>query len=244
MHPGQRQRVFVPVCPPCNAILNTRFELPARPILRQVLTQGWSVGFTTAEWRTVGLWYAKILLMLGHPEAAYSNDTISAGIVVRWATGSPDISWLFKGADPPGDLSLWVFNASLTPAQPSHGVVVPRVVHTPGADPVTFHFIKVVDVNGPCLTLLSHPGWPVKHPLVDQGQAWELLRDPPSSGNLSLLPQLSDDVIAWHAYDMTLASGFRLGAGLLPPLRAGDPSPFPPPEVRDVLTDAQPVPAP
>jgi hypothetical protein len=232
IHPAKRQRVLLPACTTCNGEMDRRFEKPAMPVIRRLKAAGWSGPATADEWGNVGRWFAKILLLLGNPQARYEHPAISDE-VVRFGLGTPDISWLTNGEPPPEGLSLWVFRASAEPAAPTYRMSVPRLVRVPDGDPVTFHFLQV-SMDGLSVTLLSHPGWTVQHPLVERGHAWELLRDPPEGGDLTLLPKLSRTVVQWRASDWTLTPGARLGQGL-PPLYATDA--FMAPELAGVVAE-------
>jgi hypothetical protein len=86
---------------------------------------------------------------------------------------------------PPADLSLWVFNGTLANDTTRYRVLVPGTVISADGSRTDFHFM-MLGTEGLCVTLLSHPGWPVEHPLVQVGHAWELLHDPPDRGDLFL----------------------------------------------------------
>ncbi|MGK5681654.1 hypothetical protein [Actinoplanes sp. URMC 104] len=217
IHLDERQRVLIPACEPCNTELNRRFEDPAKPIIRRLMgPAGWTGEATAEEWKIVGLWFAKVLLLLGHPEARYSHPTISKH-AVKFDVGTPDLSWLIDSSPPPTGLSLWVFKGSTIRGKPEYVVPTPRSVRTPDGDAVDFHYLLWAS-SGMCVTLLSHSGWPIEHPLVEQGHAWELLHGA-QGGDLSALQEHSFSAITWTTFDATLKEGFSLD-GTLPPLRA------------------------
>jgi hypothetical protein len=39
------------------------------------------------------------------------------------------------------------------------------------------------------VTVISHPGMTIVHPLVERGEAWELIRNAPEAGDLAQLPE-------------------------------------------------------
>ncbi len=233
IHPARRMRVLIPACESCNAELNRRFEVPAKPIIKRLAAKGWAGPATAEEWHIVGLWFAKILLLLGNPRARYEHPHVNEK-AIRFEAGEPDISWLINQSPPPEGLSLWVFNASRNLDDRLFRVAVPRAVRTADGGTVPFHFMMVT-LEGLSVTLLSHAGWPVEHPLVERGQAWELLHTPPS-GDLSLLPRLSYQAVFWRAFTATLAEGAQLG-GDLPPLRASEA--LVPPEIMTMVANAE-----
>jgi hypothetical protein len=93
---------------------------------------------------------------------------------------------------PPADLSLWVSNGTLADDTTRYRVPVPSTVIGADGSRRDFHFM-MLGTEDLCVTLLSHPGWPVEHPLVQVGHAWELLHNPPDRGDLSgATPAISD----------------------------------------------------
>jgi len=64
LHLAQRQRVLVPACESCNAILNTRFEAPAKKVVRRLVPNSWTGEAEAHEWAAVGQWFAKIFSSL------------------------------------------------------------------------------------------------------------------------------------------------------------------------------------
>jgi hypothetical protein len=133
---------------------------------------------------------------------------------------------------PPADLSLWVFHGTLADDTTRYRVPVPSTVIGADGSRTDFHFM-MLGTEGLCVTLLSHPGWPIEHPLVQVGHAWELLHDPPDRGDLSSLPRLGWKTVAWTSFLPTLAAGVALD-GTLPPLRHTDDWPATP-DVMELL---------
>jgi len=220
----------MPACAPCNTELNRRFEEPAKPVVRRLKKLNWAGGATSEEWRALGLWLAKNLLMLGNPRARWEHPRIDQG-AVRFYDEPPGLTWLTNGAPVPEGLSLWVFNSSLDPGDVMHRVPIPRVVRYSAAGNAHFHLLMQAE-EGICVTLVSHPGWRILHPLVEAGVAWELLRDTPPDADLSALPRLGYKAVRWASFDSTLREGVAMGDNL-PPLRSTNE--IIAPEIADVL---------
>jgi len=215
IHPERRQRVLLPACLSCNNELNRRFEVPAKTLIKRLAATNWVGHATAEEWRTIGLWFAKVLLLLGHPSARYEHPVIDDR-AVRFRGALPTYHWLVNGGPPPASLSLWVFNASEAKEAATWVLPVPRTVYTSDGLSADYTFLRHGG-RGLSATLLEHPGWPVDHPLVASGQAWELIHSP-HAGDLSSLPPHSHEVISWRSCEATLKPDRTLGDGL-PPLQ-------------------------
>ncbi|MGW9345985.1 hypothetical protein ACWGR3_31065, partial [Streptomyces albidoflavus] len=122
-----RQRLLLPACERCNSILNTRFEEPAKPVVRRLAPNQWTGFADASEWAAIGRWFAKILSFATHPRAHYQHPEINKHHI-RGEWDTKHFSWLIDGSHPPTDLSLWVFRADLTKGTPMHRVWVPRSV--------------------------------------------------------------------------------------------------------------------
>lgn len=194
VHPTERQRVFLDACRSCNQELNRRFEVPAKPIIKDLVDAGWAGEILQGDLEVVGLWFAKVLLLLGHPRAHHSDSRFDFDRRERFVGPGPDLSWLVTDAPAPADLSLWVFNADTSLNESMHEVVVPRI--PPNGDGGVLNYLQVAE-DGICASLLWHPGWPVSHPLVAQGFAWELLHGAPEGGDISQLPRVSYNAVSW-----------------------------------------------
>lgn len=83
----------------------------------------------------------------------------------------------------------------------------------------------MVTLDGICLMLLFHPGWAVRHPLVEEGIIWELLHSS-QSGELASLPVLPYNAVSWRSRDAELLDGVHLD-GTLPPFRVTNDAPLP-----------------
>lgn len=215
LHFDERQRLLVPACRPCNAILDTRFEKPAKDVVRRLAPNSWTGVAETQEWAAMGLWFAKILLLATHPLAHHQHPEINKHqIVGDWAT--KDYAWLIDGTPPPADLSLWAFRAEQKKGTSTAQVMLPKVVQLDDGNIARFP-MTMITLDGICLTLVYHPGWPIDHPLVANGSAWELLHNP-LKGNLADLPLMPFNSINWYRPStVVLADGLKLD-GTLPAL--------------------------
>lgn len=182
----QRVRVFLPVCSDCNAQLAKRFEEPAIEIVTRIATNRWRGQLTGAEWQVVGLWWAKIGLMLGNRAARFDHRKINDS-VPRFEGHQPDYAWMVNNSPAPTDLSVFVHHASMSPGTTVATLGVPETVDM--ADGSTRHS-HVFQVTTPelAVSVVSHPGMTIDHPLVARGEAWELLRAAPNIGDLAHLP--------------------------------------------------------
>lgn len=195
IHHPTRQRVLLPVCRDCNQELNNRFEKPARPIVEALATNGWAGTFDETEWRAVGLWWAKVLLMLGHPKARLADSRLN-DIAVRFDNAPPHYTWMINGDPPPSYLSLWVFRGAIIDADPEFMMVLPNDVAMADGTIALCHEMSLV-TEGLCVTVVSHPGISIGHPLAERQDAWELLHSPPKRGDLSNFSVLSGKTVAW-----------------------------------------------
>lgn len=182
-----RIRVLLPVCTECNNELNRRFEQPAEKSVRELATSRWLGGHSAFEWKAVGLWWAKIGLMLGHPAARYSHRELDR-YAVRFRQAPPDYKWMVDGSPTPTGLSVFVHHASLEHGTIGATLAVPEHVQMADGSLQVSHVLQIVtpDIS---VSVVSHPGMTVVHPLVERGEAWELLRGAPPSGDLASLPQ-------------------------------------------------------
>ncbi|MCR2799487.1 hypothetical protein QNO21_10150 [Microbacterium sp. zg-Y818] len=224
LHLPERQRLLVPACADCNANLNTRFEQPAKEVVRRLAPNTWTGAAKANEWAAVGMWFAKILLLATHPLALHQHPEINKHrIIGDWET--EDFAWLIGGTPPPPGLSLWAFRADREKGAPAARVFLPKVVQLDDGSTTRFP-MTMITLEGICLTLVSHPGWDIEHPLVAGGAAWELLHSA-HKGDLADLPLLPFNAVTWRRPNtVVLADGLRLD-GTLPPLGAITDSPVP-----------------
>ncbi|WP_353953574.1 hypothetical protein V6K52_09230 [Knoellia sp. S7-12] len=182
----RRTRVFLPVCQACNGKLAQRFEDPAIDTVTQLSTNRWLGGHSAAEWQAVGMWWAKIGLMLGHADARYEHRKLNEE-AIRFNSSPPEYKWMVDGTAVPVDLSVFVHHSSMDAGETEAILGVPEhIALSNGAFRVS-HVFQIVTPNV-AVAVVSHPGLTVVHPLVERGEAWELLRGSPSNGDLAALP--------------------------------------------------------
>ncbi len=226
----RRQRVLLPVCEGCNGSLDLFVEKPAKDVIRDLVTNRWAGSVERSEWQALGVWFAKVLLLLGHPRSRHEHPAIDR-VAVRFDGRPPDYTWLVDGSAPPKELSLWVHNCDMDDETTKYRVPLPNVVISEGQE-VNFE-VMVLGMEGLCVTMVWHPGWQIVHPLESQGLAWELLHSPPTRGDLSSLSRMGAKSVAWTPFRPTLKEGFVLD-WTLPPLAATESWPAAP-EVLGIL---------
>jgi len=193
---SQRTRVFLPVCEPCNGELAKRFEDPAIDAIEQLSTNRWLGAHTANEWQAVGLWWAKVGLMLGHPAARYEHRKLNQE-AIRFNGPPPDYTWMVDGSPAPQHLSVFIHHASTDPGQTEATLGVPEHVEMSDGTVQVSHLFQIVTPEM-AITVVSHPGMSIVHPLVKHGEAWELLHGAPGTGDLASLPKYGHRVVVFR----------------------------------------------
>lgn len=186
----RRQRVMLGICGPCNAAMERAIEAPAQPAVTALALNGWKGEYAREEWRAVGLWLAKVLLLVAHEDSRLENPRLQKAIRYAFDPPMPDLRWLTDGSGVPGHVSLFVHNADMDDDKTEFQLSIPAQVHSDEGNTSHCHVLSMA-TPGLCATVVSHPGITLDHPMVRQGQAWELLHSPPRRGDLSTLPPLS-----------------------------------------------------
>lgn len=196
--------VHVPMCTPCNGRSNTVIEEPARPVVRKIpRTDEGSWPFLTAEEAgALGRWLLKVGVLLAHPDADHDNPHVQrdSDLKVRERVFHPEwASWIAAGVDPPADFSVYVSRVDDAPwTGDTQWIVLARQLRVGGEE---IHFMsrsfRVRDLQA---TIVWHPGWPVRHPLVEAGRAVVLWPRPSGPIDLSALPPVHPREVAF-AYD-------------------------------------------
>lgn len=190
-----RQRVFLPACSACNTELNVRFERPALAAVKALASNAWVGKVGREDWQAIGMWWVKVLLMLGNPRAKMADDQLNS-VAVRFDDAPPDYTWMVNGSAPPSDMSLWVFNGTMAKSHPEFTLVLPSTVTMLDGANSLCHELSLA-TPGLCVTAVSHPGISIDHPLEKRQDAWELLHSPPQEGDLSQLRALPYNTVAW-----------------------------------------------
>lgn len=190
---SQRQRVMLGICYACNQSMNMTIEEPAKPVVGPLALNGWRGECTREDWRAVGLWWAKVLLLVGHPDSTLENPRLQK--LVRWHFESaPDVRWLTDGNGIPDHVSVFIHRADFKKAGTRHELVVPAHVFMDDGTIADCHVLSLA-TPGMAVTAVSSPGVTIEHPLVASGHAWELLHTPPAGGALQRLRPLPRDVV-------------------------------------------------
>lgn len=185
--PKERQRVLLDICERCNTELDRRFEKTAKAPIEELILDGWAGTHSAAEWSAVGMWFAKVTLMLGHSNARIGHDLLNEQARIEFDGPMPDYSWMVDGSAPPSDLSLFVFRADMESDEEKFRLVLPSSVLNDDGTVAQVHVFSVA-MEGISVTVVSHPGTVVEHPMVKIGEAAELLHSPPDEFDLSSLP--------------------------------------------------------
>lgn len=206
---SERQRVLLRVCKPCNQAMEKRFESPAKPLVERLAKNRWAGSLDHDEWRVIGHWWAKVLLLQSHPLARYGDELLNRHARVVFDYPLPELSWMTDGSPMPAGLSLFVYHADPSDSTPSDvNLVIPEWVVDPVGVEIRCHVIAMA-TPGLGAIAVWHPGLRIDHPLVRGGDAWELVHQPPASGSdLSQAPLLGR-----LSLYMGIAPGTRARAG-------------------------------
>lgn len=203
----KRTRVFLPVCTDCNNKLGARFEDPAISSIKQLSVNRWLGPHSASEWQAVGMWWAKIGLMLGHPAARYDHRLLNDQ-AIRFGGAPPDYSWMVDGSPAPDHLSVFVHHATMEPGEPEAVLGVPEHVQM-ADDSVSVSHVFQIATPDLAVAVVSHPGMTIVHPLVERGEAWELLRGAPPLGDLASLPQFGHRRVVFRQ-GLLVHEGFQI----------------------------------
>jgi hypothetical protein len=97
----------------------------------------------------------------------------------------------------PLDLSVFVHHGSMETGAVGAILAVPEHVQMADGSVRVSHVFQITtpDVS---VSVVSHPGMTVVHPLVERGEAWELLRGAPQGGDLASLPQYGHGYVVFR----------------------------------------------
>lgn len=189
----KRQRIMIPVCDHCNAEMNRRIEVPAKSVIEQLALNAWRGRYKREEWRAFGVWWAKVLLLIGHDESFLENARLNKLVNLNFET-RPDLRWLTDGSPVPDHVSVFVYNADFTRTGTEHELVLPARVMFDDKTSAACHMLSLA-TPGLGVAAVSHPGVVVRNPLVKGGRAWEVLHDPPRRGDIGRLKPVQRDAV-------------------------------------------------
>jgi hypothetical protein len=188
--------VHVPMCEPCNALLNTRFEEPAKPVVRRLLSfdvnHTWPT-LSAAEVQALALWLLKVGLLSAHPAAVHdipqvNNDPAYPRLdpfLPKW------IEWMRTGSPPPHGFSVFAtrraVGSDIELDRQRRQVELPRII----VDGEDLRFVqRSFGFRGLNVTIVWHPGWEIEHAQVDEGRAVRLWPRPTET-DFAALPEVN-----------------------------------------------------
>ncbi|WP_147543836.1 hypothetical protein [Aeromicrobium massiliense] len=177
--------------------MGTVLEEPVKDVVRPLASAGWAGPLMREQWQALGRWLTKVVTLYAHPLARFGDDGLNKNAMKqRPHVGRiPDLTWLTDGSPAPTSLSTVVFRADTSVEETLEEVVIPASVMA--ADGSTYEsFTASLAFPGLHVGVFSHPSMTLRHPLVERGHAWELLRSaPPDGSDLADLPTLSHHAV-------------------------------------------------
>lgn len=205
-------RAKLPVCIPCNSLLEQRFEAPAKALVRQLLDPTTTRSFDPSQATTLAVWLLKTWLLLAHPSTIYSGPGFSPAV---WE-GAPNevFRWTVTGEDPPSGLSLWIARAHDVTRRTADPVHVPLPTVVAGSTRVAFRSKRVgiadLDIN-----VAFHPNWDIELP---QGAGHRLWPAAPASLEVGGLVTEATTAFAWLEGPTVRFAPGAYGSEALPPI--------------------------
>lgn len=199
--PETRIRVFFPCCSVCNGNMNRSIEEPAKALIRKLEANNWSATLSAPEWRSVGIWFLKCMLLAGMPQSRYSVTQAHAQFDRAFDNPPPDVRWLGKlPLEVPPSMSVFVHRThrSASFAAGRRVLVLPAASRTPSG---SVQRIQSNWMTGRSfgVSVVVHPGVLLENPMVANRQAVDAIRGKVSA-NLSLLPLFAGGGVVWHPY--------------------------------------------
>lgn len=191
------QGVHVPMCEGCNSQLDRTIEKPAMGLVQQLVRSephAWP-SVPAEDVGTLVRWLLKVGLLTLHPEAQHDSPHVDRDLAFQRSrtVKSEWLEWMRAGTPPPDGFSVYAMRRSDRVEQPWRGekrwIFLPRVV----VASKDWHYrtweFGIPDLD---ITIVWHPGWPVLHPLVEEGRA-ATLWPTPSDVDFAALPELHRD---------------------------------------------------
>ena len=154
-------RAKLPACGTCNSVLEHRFEVPAKALIRRLLDPEATRSFDPSQATTLAVWLLKTWLLLAHPSTTYSDPGFTPA---AWEGAPHDLfTWTVTGEDPPTGLSLWIARAHGGTPRSADQVRIPLPTVVAGGTRTTFRSKRVgiadLDIN-----VAYHPNWEIELP--------------------------------------------------------------------------------
>lgn len=146
-------------CVDCNGSLNRRFETDAtRTAIKSLFDDRGGGVWSREEHRAAALWLLKTWLLLAHEKTEVYPKEMSTP---QWTHVPALYRWMTHGAEPPRDLSLWIYRHNdVIETDPLH-LPLPALVSSRRTYRVQVNVMSVKKIG---IVLLHHPGWRVDLP--------------------------------------------------------------------------------
>jgi hypothetical protein len=186
--------IHVPMCIPCNHHLGVTIEEPAKELVRRLLAAADGAAWPTTapdESAALARWLLKVGLLGAHPKGVHDNPQVNADPEFpRFDEVEPVwLEWMRVGDPPPDGFSVYIARRSVMAEDPWEGeklrIVLPDI-HVDGKN--LRYSVRRFGMTGVDVTIVWHPGWPITHPLADEGRAATLWPHPPAI-DFNLLPE-------------------------------------------------------
>lgn len=203
------QGVHVPMCEACNSRLNRTIEEPAKEIVRQFLPT--SEEYTWPSVRAAGVgalarWFLKVGLLKAHPRARHDCPQVHRDTDHRRDDrAEPELlDWMRNDSSPNG-FSVFALRRGIRGQEPSNEEK--RVIFLPHITIGTkdLHYMTwTIGIRDLEVSIVWHPGWPIVHPLVEEGRVAKLWPNP-SQVNFAELPEVHPDAFRFCPIGITMA---------------------------------------
>lgn len=170
--------IHVPMCSTCNNRLNSLIEVPAKGPIRRLIPwvepHNWP-NFDSQERLDAARWFLKVALLMAHPEAVHDNPKVQVSPGAAAYFEDSCLDWMRNEDLPPEDFSVYVtrrpVSGEVSPPDNKMELEIPSVV----VDGVDLHYMfRTFGMRGLDVAVVWHPGWDLRHPLVEEGRAIQM----------------------------------------------------------------------
>lgn len=214
--------VHVPMCGPCNTRLSSTVEIPAKDIIERIAPwndqPSWP-SLNTDESAALARWFLKVALLTSHPEADHDNPKIQNDPAwTRFGVIEPAwLDWMRTGSAPPKDFSVFATRRLVEGEQPHVDEELRLMLPSVAVDGEDLRYmVRSIGFRGFEVTIVWHPGWPIRHPLVETGRAAQLWPSP-NAVDFSGLPEVNPEEFKFQVgLPMTFTEGSFIQASSEP----------------------------